>query len=91
MRQYYDIYCLLEHPLVLDFIGTSEYRAHKENRFPKKDFAIPIVENEAFLLSNEDKRAAFRKRYELTKALYYKGQPDFDEIFGRIKEFAERL
>lgn len=85
MRQYYDVYCLLEHPQVLDFIGTAEYTAHKETRFPKKDIEIPIAENEAFLLSKPEQRAALRKRYELTKALYYRGQPDFDEVIGRIK------
>lgn len=91
MRQYYDLYCLLEHPQVLNFIGTPEYLAHKETRFPKKDFEISIAENEAFLLSNAEQRDAFRKRYELTKALYYRGQPDFDEILSRIKEFIEKF
>ncbi len=91
MRQYYDVYCLLEQPQVLDFIGTSEYTVHKETRFPRKDLEIPIAENEAFLLSQPEQRAAFRKRYELTKALYYKGQPDFDEVIGRIKGFIGRL
>ncbi|HEX8377484.1 MAG TPA: nucleotidyl transferase AbiEii/AbiGii toxin family protein [Pedobacter sp.] len=91
MRQYYDVYCLLEHPQVLDFIGTAEYTAHKEIRFPKKDIEIPITENEAFLLSRPEQRATFRKRYELTRALYYRGQPDFDEVIGLIKEFIGRL
>jgi len=91
MRQYYDLSCLLSHPDVLSFIGTPEYTAHKEIRFPKKDIEIPIVENEAFLLSSPEQRAAFRKRYELTKALYYKGQPDFDEILERINEFVGKL
>lgn len=91
MRQYYDLYCLLEHPQVLSFIGTADYQAHKESRFPKKDFEICIADNEAFLLSNAEQRVAFRKRYELTRALYYKGQPDFDEILSRIKQFIEKF
>ncbi|MGV3704525.1 MAG: nucleotidyl transferase AbiEii/AbiGii toxin family protein [Arcticibacter sp.] len=91
MRQYYDVYCLLEHPQVLDFIGTAEYNAHKETRFPNKDLEIPIAENEAFFLSQPQQRAEFRKRYELTRALYYRGQPDFDEVLGRIKGVIEKL
>ena len=71
MRQYYDVYCLLEHPQVLDFIGTAEYAEHKEKRFPKKDFEIPTAKNEAFLLSHPKQRAAFKKRYELTRNLYF--------------------
>jgi len=51
MRQYYDVYCLLGHKQVQDFIGTREYQSHKEARFPNADFAIPISHNEAFLLN----------------------------------------
>jgi hypothetical protein len=91
MRQYYDVYCLLEHPQVLDFIGTSEYTAHKKIRFPKKDLEIPIMENEAFLLSSPSLRTSFEKRYKLTSALYYKGQPDLEEILARIKKYIDRL
>lgn len=91
MRQYYDVYCLFEHQQVLDFIGTREYVTHKETRFPKKDFEIPIAENEAFLLNDDEQRATFRKRYELTKSLYYQGQPDFDEVLDRIQLFIKKL
>lgn len=91
MRQYYDIYCLLENREVLDFIGTPEYQAHKKVRFPATDFDIPISENEAFLLESSVTRADFRKRYENTVALYYKGQPDFDVLISRIKEYMDVL
>jgi hypothetical protein len=91
MRQYYDVYCLLANDEVQQFIGTSEYEAHKETRFPKEDFAIPIAENEAFLLNNPDIKVDFIKRYQTTAALYYKGQPDFDELLKRIKEYLHRL
>lgn len=91
MRQYYDVYCLLEHPQVLDFIGTAEYAKHKETRFPKRDFEIPISENEAFLLSAPPLRASFEKRYKLTGALYYNGQPDFKKILARIKDYIDRI
>lgn len=91
MRQYYDLYSLLGHEQVQQFIGTEAYHIHKEARFPKPDYAIPIAENEAFLLSSKALRTQFRKRYEETAALYYKGQPDFDILLERIHEFTNRL
>jgi hypothetical protein len=91
MRQYYDIYCLLGSEDVLKFIGTPEYQAHKAERFPTVDLQVPIASNEAFLLTNEEMRSRFRKRYKNTASLYYKGQPDFDELFIRIKGFLNKL
>ncbi|MWB93084.1 nucleotidyl transferase AbiEii/AbiGii toxin family protein [Flavobacterium sp. GA093] len=84
MIQYYDVYCLLENQQVQQFIGTPEYHEHKKERFPSADYEIPINENEAFLLSDNELRAEFKRRYELTKKLYYKGQPNFDEVMERI-------
>ena len=86
MRQYYDVYCLLNDKEVLDFIGTKEYHTHKKNRFPAVDFEIPIAKNEAFLLTSAEVRADFKARYNSTKALYYKGQPNFDEQLGLTKK-----
>lgn len=91
MRQYYDVYSLLANDLVLQFIGTEEYEAHKKRRFPKKDLEIPIAENEAFKLSDRKLRDAFIKRYLSTRALYYNGQPDFDEVMKRIGHFLNKL
>lgn len=85
MRQYYDIYCLLENEEVKKFIGTPEYEAHKKERFPTVDLEIPIAENMAFLFSDTDLSFQFRKRYEATAALYYKGQPDFNQVMDRIR------
>ncbi len=91
MRQYYDVYCLLDHKSVRDFIGTAEYEAHKKKRFPSKDYAVPIGRNEAFLLSDLKTRSDFESRYRATSALYYKGQPPFDEVLARIHSFADML
>ncbi len=91
MRQYYDVYCLLGDQRVIDFIGTEAYLDHKKKRFPKEDFDIPIRENEAFLLRDPTLRANFRQRYEITKALYYKGQPSFDSMLERIGAYVDRL
>ncbi len=91
MRQYYDVYCLLGNDKVLKFIGTPEYQKHKEKRFPKADLKIPIPKNEAFLLSSKEIRPAYEKRYNRTAALYYQGQPPFDELMARIKAYIEKL
>jgi hypothetical protein len=91
MRQYYDIYCLLNHPEVQSFIGTSEYEAHKQKRFPKADLQVPLSQNEAFLLSDPLIRADFTNRYEATKKLYYQGQPGIEEVLGRINQYLKHL
>lgn len=91
MRQYYDVYCLLDSPEVLKFIGTPEYEAHKKKRFPNADLEIPINKNEAFLLSSKEIRKDFTARYKLTAALYYQGQPDFDELLQRIAIHLNKL
>jgi len=91
MRQYYDVACLLNTEQVQKFIGTEEYQTHKKKRFPAKDFAMPVAENEAFLLSDAGLRDTFKKRYEKTNKLYYKGQLPFDEIMGTIEMNIGRL
>ncbi|WDF67955.1 nucleotidyl transferase AbiEii/AbiGii toxin family protein [Sphingobacterium oryzagri] len=91
MRQYYDVYCLLSSEEVLQFIGTAEYHEHKKRRFPAVDFKIPIGENQAFLLSDTTVRNDYRKRYQETSGLYYKGQPDFDVMLEAIKIHFEKL
>lgn len=91
MRQYYDVYCLLGSDEVRNFIGTQDYFDHKNARFPNADLAIPITENEAYLLSDPDLRARFAKRYQETASLYYSGQPKFETLLIRIHEFLDRL
>ncbi len=91
MRQYYDVYCLLDHRDVLNFIGTEAYMAHKKKRFPVVDLEIPISENEAFLLTEPGIRAEYTRRYTVTESLYYQGQPKFDELLKRIAAFSHRL
>jgi hypothetical protein len=91
MRQYYDVYCLLDSPEVLAFIGTAEYAAHKKKRFPTADLEIPIHKNEAFILSSTETRTNFAARYKSTAALYYQGQPEFDELLKRIGTHLEKF
>jgi len=91
MRQYYDVFCLLEYEAVLSFIGTDEYHAHKEKRFPTLDLEIPIAENEAFLLSDSKIRSEFKQQYVSTTALYYQGQPPFEDLLERIAKHLKDL
>lgn len=91
MRQYYDIYCLLNNSDVQSFIGTPAYEAHKQTRFPRIDLQVPLSQNEAFLLSDPAVHEDFVKRYNATKNLYYHGQPDFEVVLARIRESLKSL
>lgn len=91
MRQYYDVYSLLADPHVQAFIGTEAYHAHKKKRFPTADYEIPVQENEAFLLADPEIKADFIKRYKSTAALYFTGQPPFEDLLKRISKYIDRL
>ncbi len=84
MRHYYDVYCLLQDPTVLSFIGTPNYQAHKQKRFRSADNQT-IARNEAFLLSDGGTRSEYEKAYRTSSPLFYKDQPDFGEILNRIQ------
>lgn len=90
MRHYYDVSCLLQMPEAQAFIGTPEFIAHKERRFRTGDNLV-IAENEAFLLRDMKTREQYAQAYQQTPRLYYTGQPPFDEMLGRIQEWAARL
>lgn len=84
-RQYYDVYRLLQRSDVQQFIATPEYLAHKLDWFPSADLDVPLVEKEAFLLTDKKIRTEFTSRYQGTSSLYYLGQPDFDKILEFIQ------
>lgn len=90
LRHYYDVYCLLEDPNVLAFVGTDAYLTHKSSRFPKVDNP-DISSNEAFLLRDRDTRDLFERAYRQTTALYYREQPPFEDILARIAAHAPTL
>lgn len=90
MRHYYDIYCLLDDPTVQSFIGSAAYTAHKAARFPSADEKV-IANNPAFILDDKRTRERFEAAYRDTRALYYRGQPDFAELLGRIARDIARL
>ncbi|OYW93223.1 MAG: hypothetical protein B7Z13_07880 [Caulobacterales bacterium 32-67-6] len=90
MRHYYDVYSLLQDPTVQAFIGTQAYLDHKTKRFPKADNPV-IAENEAFVLSDPEVRQKLQKAYAASSALYFRGQPAFDDILTKIGEWSPKL
>ena len=90
MRHYYDVYSLLQDPAVQAFVGTPGYLDHKAKRFPKADNPV-IAENEAFVLSDPAARATLQKAYAASSALYFRGQPAFDDILAEIASWSPKL
>ena len=90
MRHYYDVYSLLQDPTVQGFVGTKGYLDHKAKRFPRADNPV-IAENEAFVLSAPATRATLQKAYAASSALYFRGQPAFDDILAEIAKWAPKL
>jgi hypothetical protein len=87
MRHYYDVYRLLQDPAVQEFIGTPEYAKHKARRFRAADNPL-LSENEAFILSDPETRAAYARAFNTSRSLYYKSQPPFEDI---LEAFADAL
>ena len=88
LRHYYDVYCLLAQADVLEFIGTPGYEARKRQRFRAADELV-IARNPAFVLADQSRRRAFAAEYARTAALYYQGQPSFEDIVERIHAHIE--
>lgn len=90
IRHYYDIHQLLGSERVINFIGTDEYYTHKSKRFRQQD-EKDITKNEAFWLNDPQQKEVFYAEYKRTSALYYKDQPDLDEILSRIQSVSQQL
>jgi hypothetical protein len=71
------------------FIGTDEYKAHKDRRFRQGDNKT-IARNEAFALRDAETRRLFARTFQQTSALYYGTKPTFEQILGRIGEWINR-
>lgn len=91
LRQYYDVYQLLQLKEVQDFLGTAEYETHKQHRFPNADLEIPLKDNQALLLEDKEIRKHLKSLYRNSSGLYYAGQPDFDGMIAYIVDFSSRL
>ena len=46
------------------------FEAHRKKRFPSINYAIPLAENQAFLLSDPEDFDALKKAYVGKRALY---------------------
>ncbi len=62
-----------------------------QKRFPSRDQKIPLAGHEAFQLKNEETRKQYKNQYRKTAALYYEGQPPFEEIMDIISKNLERM
>ena len=91
LRQYYDVYQLLQKKEVQDFVGSRKYQAHMQDRFPKVDLEIPLKDNQALLLKDNEIRKHLKSLYHNSKGLYYSGQPDFDDMIAYILKFSALL
>lgn len=83
LRHYYDVYCLLGLPEVQAFMQQEAYQVRKLERFRSGDELL-IAKNAAFTLSDPQQRDFFAREYRKSSALYYQGQPDFDQLLARI-------
>jgi len=83
LRHYYDVYCLLDLQEVQEFMKTPEYQERKQLRFRTGDELV-ISKNSAFIMCDPEQRELFAREYRKSSALYYQGQPDFDQILARI-------
>jgi hypothetical protein len=45
---------------------------------------LVIAKNPAFTLNDSGQRDLFAREYKKSSALYYQGQPDFDQLLERI-------
>jgi hypothetical protein len=59
-------------------------------RFRRGDELV-VAKNPAFLQEYSEERARFAREYQKTAALYYTGQPDFNDILSRIHQYIERM
>ncbi|MDD4887936.1 MAG: nucleotidyl transferase AbiEii/AbiGii toxin family protein, partial [Thiomonas sp.] len=87
LRHSYDVYCLLGLPEFLAFLGQPAYeeRKRQRQRFRGGD-ELKIAKNAAFRLEDLAQRQLFSEEYRKTSALYYLGQPPFEDLLARIHE-----
>ena len=90
LRHYYDVYCLLDLQEVQEFMQTPAYQERKQQRFRSADELV-ISRNPAFTLNDLEQRELFAREYKKSSALYYQGQPDFDQLLARINKYLNAM
>lgn len=90
LRHYYDVYCLLGLEEVQTFLRTPAYHERKAQRFRTGDELV-VARNPAFVLAETRQRERFAREYRKTAALYYQGQPEFEELLARIRRYVDAL
>lgn len=69
---------------------TPAYQERKQQRFRTGD-ELTISKNPAFTLSDLEQREQFAREYRKSAALYYQGQPDFDQLLARIGKYLNSM
>ena len=87
VRHYYDVYCLLKDASVNSFAKTEAFEDYRQKRFPAADFVIPLSENQAFLLHDQEDFDSLKKEYAAERSFYHQGQPKFEEVVAAIREW----
>jgi hypothetical protein len=90
LRHYYDVYCLLGLQEIQDFMLEPAYQTRKAQRFRSGDELV-IAKNPAFTLDDPVQQERFAREYRKTSALYYQGQPDFDLLVARIRQYIDAM
>lgn len=90
LRHYYDVYQLLDHDRIQNFIGTKAYIEHKNKRFHHHD-EKDLTKNIAFIISDKNTFSLYSKEFEGKSNLYFGRQPRFQEILDRIHLFLDKL
>lgn len=88
-RHYYDIYCLLNVLEVQAFIDSPAHEKAKVQRFHSWD-ELFSTSNPALLLEDREDRERLATEYRNKAGLYYNGQPDFDEVLARIRQYIDK-
>lgn len=90
LRHYYDVYCLIGLQEVQALMQTTAYQERKVQRFRSGDELV-IAKNPVLTQSDPLQRDLFAQEYRKTSALYYRGQPEFDQLLAKIKEHLDSM
>lgn len=90
IRHYYDIYMLLDSERVINFIKSKDYFSYKKEKFGNLD-ELDLTKNPAFQLSKQGELDKFSTLYAKKSDIYFGKCPSFNEIIGRVKNYAKIL
>ena len=87
LRHYYDLFKLLELERVEKFIGSTEYRAYKQEKLRGLD-AKEFASGSAFTITDDGTYRLFEREFESLNSLLLSPGPTFNEVMERIRKFS---